>query len=166
MNLRHLVTYPIYLTGLGTSLLGLGWLFAPEPWLLDQKANEALLQTTYAQLLAADINAHLGDYLTGLYRFFGWWIFAIGLLVLAYAFAARLETKRARNVLHFTLVLIVGGLYALQLKFIPISPFLWATYGFAAMILLSFGASLKMDRSDGGGCEGIRRDTSRGTQSA
>lgn len=144
-TLRLFVVAPIYLVGLGTCLLGLAWLFAPEPWLLDQSANEVLLQTTFQQLLAADSNRHLSDYLTGLYRFFGWWIFAIGLLIVIYTLATRLGTMRERNYFYLAMAVIVAGLYALQLRFIPSSPFLWTSHGFALMIITSAVAARRLD---------------------
>ena len=143
MNLRSLITIPIYIIGVSTLLLGAGWLFAPQPWLLDQRANELILQTSFDQLLAAEVNTNLGAYLTVIYRFFGWWVISIGVMVLSYAFATRLETRRSQNILYLALAFIVIVMFYLEVKFIPVSPFLWAAYGFAAMLLLSFGASVK-----------------------
>jgi hypothetical protein len=144
MNLRSLVTVPIYIVGISTSIIGLGWLISPEPWLLDQVANEIILQTSFAQLLAADVNTNLAAYLTVIYRFFGWWVISIGLLISAYTYATGLETKRSRNVIYGLLSLIVIVVYIMQLKFIPVSPFLYAVYGLAAMILVSFFASTRL----------------------
>ena len=148
MNLRTLVTVPIYIVGISTSVIGLGWLISPEPWMLDQAANEIVLQTSFAQLLAADVNTNLAAYLTVIYRFFGWWVVSIGLLILAYAYATGLETKRSRNVIYALLSLIVIVVYIMQLKFIPVSPFLYATYGLAAMILVSSIASTKLSSNE------------------
>ncbi len=145
-NLRPFILAPIYLIGISTGILGLAWLFAPEPWLLDQNANEALLQLTYKQLFAADINRHLGDYLTGLYRFFGWWVFLIGLLILLYAFVTKLGTERERNYFYVVMFIAIAGLYVIQFQFIPGSPFLWSSHGFALMLLLSIAASIQLKK--------------------
>ena len=142
-TLRIFILVPIYLIRLSTGLLGLSWLLAPAPWLLDQTANETLLQTTFQQLLAADVNRHLGDYLTGLYRFFGWWILSIGMLIILYAHATRLDTLRVRNYAYLVLSVILGGVYFLQLKFTPGTPFLWSSHGFALMLVISFVASIR-----------------------
>lgn len=148
MDRRSLVTVPIYIVGISTVLLGLRWLFSPEPWLLDQHANEVVLQLSFVQLFAADVNTNLPAYLTVIYRFFGWWVISIGSLISAYTFATGLETKRSRNILHGLLSLIVIVVYIMILNFIPSSPFVYAVYGLAAMILLSFIASTKLP-SDG-----------------
>jgi len=147
MKLRRLVTVPVYIIGASTCILGLGWFLSPEPWLLDQRANEIILQTSFAQLLAADVNTNLGAYLTVIYRFFGWWVFSIGILILAYAFATKLETKRSRNIFYSVMSFIVIVVYIMELRFIPVSPFLWAAYGLAAMILVSFIASTRLPSS-------------------
>jgi len=144
MNLRKLVTVPIYIIGFSTCILGLGWLLSPEPWLLDQHANEVILQISFAQLFAADVNTTLPAYLTVIYRFFGWWVFSIGLFILAYAFATKLDSKRSRNLLYSLLSLIIVVVYIMELNFIPSSPFIYAVYGLAAMILISFIASTKL----------------------
>lgn len=144
MQPHRFVTYPIYLLGGSSVLLGLGWVFAPRPWLLDKRANEALLQSSYADLFAAPGNAHLAEYLTGLYRFFGWWVVAIGMLIVVYVATTGLASRRHRRPLYVTLAVIVGVLYVLQLKFIPVSPFVWTSYGFAAMVLLSAVAARRL----------------------
>ena len=144
MKLRTFVTVPIYIIGISTAILGLRWLVSPEPWLLDQHANEVILQMSFVQLFAADVNITLPAYLTVIYRFFGWWVISIGSLISAYSFATGLETKRSRNVIYVLLSLIVIGAYIMIMKFIPSSPFIYAVYGLAAMILVSFFASTKM----------------------
>ncbi|GIT32122.1 MAG: hypothetical protein Ct9H300mP2_2010 [Candidatus Neomarinimicrobiota bacterium] len=40
----------------GYSFLGVGWLFYPEPWILDRAPNEFILKTSFKELFAADIN--------------------------------------------------------------------------------------------------------------
>jgi len=144
MNLQKLVTVPIYVIGISTCILGLGWMLSPEPWLLDQHANEVVLQMSFTQLFAADVNTTLPAYLTVIYRFFGWWVISIGLLISAYTYATGLETKRSRNIIHGLLSLIIIVVYIMILKFIPSSPFIYAAYGLAAMILVSFFASTKL----------------------
>jgi len=144
MNLRTLVIVPIYIIGVSTCILGLGWLISPEPWLLDQHANEIILQISFDQLFAADVNTTLPAYLTVIYRFFGWWVFSIGLFILAYTFATKLDTKQSRNIFYGLLSLIIIGVYILELKFIPSSPFVFAVYGMAAMFLVSIVASVRL----------------------
>ena len=144
MNSRTLVTVPIYIIGISTAILGIRWMLSPEPWLLDQHANEVILQMSFVQLFASDVNTTLPAYLTVIYRFFGWWVISIGSLISTYTYATGLETKRSRNVIYVLLSIIVIGSYIMILKFIPSSPFIYAVYGLAAMILVSFFASTKM----------------------
>ncbi|MDX1377416.1 MAG: hypothetical protein R3307_01105 [Anaerolineales bacterium] len=151
MNRRSFVTVPIYIVGLSTILLGIRWMLSPEPWLLDQHANEVVLQMSFVQLFAADVNTNLPAYLTVIYRFFGWWVISIGSLISAYTFATGLETKRSQSILHGLLSLIVIVAYIMILNFIPSSPFIYAVYGLAAMILVSFLASTKLPSDRTGG---------------
>lgn len=144
MNLRKLITVPIYIIGISTVVLGLRWMLSPEPWLLDQHANEVVLQMNFIQLFAADVNTTLPAYLTVIYRFFGWWVISIGSLISAYTFATGMETKRSRNIIHGLLSLIIIVVYIMILTFIPSSPFIYAIYGLAAMVLVSFVASTKL----------------------
>ncbi|HSG42575.1 MAG TPA: hypothetical protein VLA72_05420 [Anaerolineales bacterium] len=144
MNLHKLVTVPIYIIGISTAVLGIRWMLSPEPWLLDQHANEIVLQMSFVQLFAADVNTTLPAYLTVIYRFFGWWVISIGSLIFAYTYATELETKRSRIVIYVLLSLIVIVAYIMILNFIPSSPFIYAVYGLAAMILVSFIASTKL----------------------
>ena len=62
-NIHNFTWIPLFLIGLGAVGLGLGWLIHPEPWMLDQPPNEALLQTSFQNLFAAKINVHLPEYL-------------------------------------------------------------------------------------------------------
>lgn len=141
---RHLTTIPIFLIGLGSIAMGLAWILVPEPWLLDQAANEILLQTSYETLLALPGNEALDDYLVGLYAFFGLWVFAMGLLVAAYVLATGLQSKRHRGVIYAALSIILTMAYWLQFTFIPTTPFLWVSHGFLLSLVVSFIASRRL----------------------
>ena len=112
------------LIGLSALGLGLEWCFHPEPWLIDQRPNEALLQTSFNTLFLEKINAQLPTYLTVLYRFFGFWLTSIGLLIITYVKVTRMGTSFARNVLLGVIFIILVGIYYLMLNFIPTSLFL------------------------------------------
>jgi len=58
-NLSFTLTFFL---GLSSIALGLGWLIASEPWLLDQSANEKLLGTSFSEILSAPINQNLHLY--------------------------------------------------------------------------------------------------------
>ncbi len=147
-TLHNLTWIPLALIGLSAVGLGLGWLFAPEPWLLDRAANEALLQTTFAKLFRADINRYLPDYLTLSYRFFGWWVFSIGLLLMAYILVTRLGTSLARKVIHGVLFILLGGVVYIEQTFIPDSPFVWLTWAVCVFWVLSVWASIQLKKGD------------------
>ena len=123
-TIHNLVWGPVFLIGLVALGLGLEWCFHPEPWMLDQRPNEALLQTSFNTLFAEEINAHLPAYLTVIYRFFGLWLAGIGLLIISYVQVTRMGTFLARNVLLGVMFIILVGIYYMILKFIPTSPFL------------------------------------------
>ncbi len=145
LNLKTLAIAPVVLIGASSMMMGLAWIFAPEPWLLDKSANEFLLQTSYDALFASPGVAQLSDYLKGVYGFFGMWIFAFGLMVVAYVKATGFSTKSHRNCLHGALLIILGATYALQFKYIPSSHFLWVSHSFLVAILISLYASSKLE---------------------
>ena len=67
--------------GLSMILLGFGWMFVDEPWMLDQVANEERLQMSFDDLFEFKINETLPGYLKQIYRFFGLWVFTIGIFI-------------------------------------------------------------------------------------
>jgi len=118
--------------------MGLAWIFAPEPWLLDKSANEILLQTTYKELFLREGNEFLKAYLQGLYGFFGLWIFSVGLMIVVYVKATGLDTERVRKYIYLTLVAISTGAYILIVTYIPTSYFLWVNHGVIISVVISF----------------------------
>jgi len=147
-TLHNLTWIPPMLIGLLAICLGLVWLITKEPWLLDKSANEALLGTTYTALFAAPVNAHMPDYLTLTYRFFGWWVLAIGLLIMTFVQVTRMGTRLARNSLHVVILVILVGIYIIEYRFIPSSPFVWLTHGLSGLWLLSVFAAYKLKAYD------------------
>ncbi len=142
--LYRLVWIPMALLAIGISVHGGMWMVLSEPWLLDQAANEVLLQTSYDKIFEMTATARLGDYLTALYRFFGFWILLIGLLMGFYMVVTRLENEPSRKYLHVFIVIALVGLYYFQYKFIPISPFLWTSHSMLFALVLSNLASRKL----------------------
>ena len=67
--------------GLSMILLGFGWMFVDEPWMLDKVANEERLQMSFDDLFEIKINATLPGYLKQIYRFFGLWVVTIGIFI-------------------------------------------------------------------------------------
>jgi len=137
-TLKWLVSLPIMGIGLGSMALGLSWILSAEPWMLDQAANEILLQTSFEVLLAIPGNENMGVYLNGVYGFFGLWVFSVGLLIVTYVFATGMDTARVRNYIYIALLLILAFTYIMQLTYTPSSYFLWVSHGFLVSIGISY----------------------------
>ena len=145
---HNLTWIPMFIIGISALTLGVVYVTIGEPWLLDKKANEMLLKTSYDTLFAQDENQHLPDYLTLMYRFFGWWLVSIGLLISIYVLVTKLGTRLARNSLHIVTVIILTGIYCIEYHFIPESPFLWLTHSIALLFLVSIYGSVKLKQYD------------------
>lgn len=136
-TVHNFIWAPIFLIGVASLAFGLIWILHPEPWLLDQPANEALLQTSFSELLLDDANKFLPSYLMVIYRFFGLWLITIGLLVLSYVKITKLGTNQARLSIHSTLFLTLISMYYLIFKYLPTSPLIPALYTFTLFLGLS-----------------------------
>ncbi|MCH7732144.1 MAG: hypothetical protein IIB44_06455 [Candidatus Marinimicrobia bacterium] len=147
-TLHNLSWIPVFLIGLIAVIMGLLWLIIDEPWLLDRAANEATLGTTFNELFSAQVNQNLPDYLTTIYRFFGLWVLGIGLFICTYVLITFMGTPKARNSLLTVLGLFLTILFYLAQTRIPISPFIYLIYGFILLYIVSFWASIQMNRSE------------------
>ncbi|MFQ6604353.1 MAG: hypothetical protein ACE5D8_02255 [Fidelibacterota bacterium] len=147
-TLHNLTWIPPFVIGLLSVLLGSSWVLSDSPWLLDQRANEALLQVSFQTLFHASVNDQLPEYLRLAYRMFGWWIINIGLLIMGYIHVTRMGTPLARNMLHIILFIMLTGLYRIEYVYISGSPFVWLTHGLAVMLGISIWASKKLKVHD------------------
>ena len=136
-TIHNFIWAPISLIGVVSLAFGSIWILHPEPWLLDQPANEALLQTSFNELFSYDANKFLPSYLIVIYRFFGLWLITIGLLVLSLVKITRLGTKQARFLIHSTLFLTLLSMYYLIFKYLPTSPLIPTLYVFTLFLGLS-----------------------------
>ena len=143
---HNLIWIPIFLIGIVSLAFGLIWIFHPEPWLIDQPANEALLQTSFDEIFSYSANKFLPSYLTVIYKFFGLWLITIGLLVLSHVKTTKLGTKQARVLIHSTLFITLLSIYYLTFKYIPTSPLIPALYIFTFLLGLSiyFSSRIKL----------------------
>ena len=107
--LHNLSLSLIFFLGLSVIALGLGWLISSEPWLLDRSANEKLLDNSFSEMFSDPINQNLHLYLTMLYRFLGWWMIGIGMLVISYIIVTRMGTEISRGFIHFVLFILLTG---------------------------------------------------------
>jgi hypothetical protein len=143
----HNITWiPVLVIGLSALFLGGVYTSINHPWLLDQRANELLLGIRYDDLFSQKINQFLPGYLTLMYRFFGWWLVSIGLLISTYVFITKMGTPLARNGLHVILFIILVGMYCIEFTFIPTTPFLWLTHGISLLLVMSVFGSIKLKR--------------------
>jgi len=147
-TLHNLTMMPFFVIGISAFFAGFGWLFAPEPWLLDESANVILLDEQYENLFADDINRNLPRYLKLLYRFFGWWVSLIGLLTLGYTYVTRLGTKVYRATIQIIYFIGLTGILIILLEFIPTSPFLFLNIFLWLMWSVSVYAGLKLSKYD------------------
>ena len=145
---HNLTWVPMFIIGLSALVLGVVYVTINEPWLLDKEANEKLLGVTYNTLFAQNANRHLPNYLTLMYRFFGWWVVSIGLLISVYVLVTKMGTQLARNILHVVTVIILTGIYCIEYHFIPETPFLWLTHSIALLFLVSIYGSVKLKQYD------------------
>ena len=143
---HNLAWVPMFILGLVALVIGVVYVTIQEPWLLDKKANETLLTVTYNTLFSQSINQSLPDYLTLIYRFFGWWLVSIGMLIVFYVFVTKMGTLLARNCLYFSIIIVLIGVYCIILKFIPKTPFLWITHSFVFLLLVSMYGSIQLTR--------------------
>ena len=139
----------IFFLGLSGIALGLGWLIASEPWLLDQSANEKLLGTSFSEILSAPINQNLYLYLTMLYRFLGWWMISVGILVISYIIVTRMGTAMSRGFIHSVLFILLVGTTVIEKIFISSSPFLILTILFWFLWFVSLWSSIQLKKYDG-----------------
>lgn len=147
-TLHNLTMMPFFIIGLSAFFAGFGWILSPEPWLLDESANVILLEESYESLFAANINRNLPEYLTLLYRFFGWWVSLIGLLTFGYTYVTRLGTKVSRTTIHVIYFFGLAGIFLILFKFIPSTPFMYLNTFLTLMWSVSVYAGLKLDKYD------------------
>ena len=138
----------MFIVGLSALVLGVVYVTINAPWLLNKEANEKLLGVTYNTLFAQNANRHLPNYMTLMYRFFGWWVVSIGLLISVYVLVTKMGTQLARNILHVVTVIILTGIYCIEYHFIPETPFLWLTQSIALLFLVSIYGSVKLKQYD------------------
>ncbi len=146
--LHNLSLSLIFLLGFSSIALGLGWLISPEPWLLNQSANEKLLENSFSEIFSAPINQNLHLYLTMLYRFLGWWMISIGVLVISYIIVTRMGTEMSRGFIHSILFILLVGTTVIEKKFISSSPFLILTILLWFLWFISLWSSIQLKKYD------------------
>ncbi|MFC1549943.1 hypothetical protein ACFL46_01440 [Candidatus Neomarinimicrobiota bacterium] len=125
---NKLYRLPFYLIGITLIILGPIWIFMDEPWMFDQVANEAALGTSFEELLNAEINHSLPDYLRIIYTWFGLWVTSLGVMIVLNIHFLDINNHKAKNIFSF-----VTGLFLLVSVFlgyttIPESPFIFVIW--------------------------------------
>ena len=144
-TVHNLIWTPIFLIGILSLAFGLIWIFHPEPWLIDQPANEALLQTSSDEIFSYNANKFLPSYLAVVYKFFWLWLITIGLYVLSHIKTTRLGTKQARVLIHSTLLITLLSMYYFIFKYLPSSPLIPILYIFTFLLGLSIYFSSRVE---------------------
>ena len=136
------LSYPLCFIGLVMIVCGSRWLIHPEPWMLDEVANVERLGMTFDNLFEEEINSTLPDYLRQIYRFFGFWVLTIGLLI------SSLSQNILKNNIGPQLLSIIGfmmffGMY-LGYTFIPSSHFIQLMWGLLICYIISLYSYIKL----------------------
>ena len=131
------VRYPLILISIVLCISGIRWLINPEPWMLDQVANEERLEMTFVDLFLLDGNSTLSAYLTQIYRFLGLYVLGIGSIFLSFTPTKFLEIDIVRTRFLVVLgVLLVSNL-VLAYVWIPSSHFIYVMWGAIALFCIS-----------------------------
>tara|TARA_B100001750_G_C15441415_1_gene563803 strand:- start:166 stop:621 length:456 start_codon:yes stop_codon:yes gene_type:complete len=143
--LQKLLSYPLILIGIIMMILGIRWMNVDEPWMLDKVANVERLNSSFIDLFSSTGSSiNLEGYLTQIYRFFGFWVLTIGMLITSFSSPSIIIKKhvgiRLLPILGYMLII---GLY-LGYTWIPSSHFIWLTWGLLGVYLLSLYAFLKL----------------------
>ena len=111
--------------------------------LLDESANVILLEESYENLFAENINRNLPEYLTLYTDFldggsadwtFDFWIY----------YVTRLGTKVSRTTIHVIYFFGLAGIFLILFKFIPSTPFMYLNTFLTLMWSVSVYAGLKL----------------------
>ena len=143
-TIHNLVWIPVCLIGVIAIALGSVWCLHPEPWLLDQSPNEALLQTSFNNLFSKKVNIGLPNYLKVIYRFLGLWLLSLGLLIIIFVQITRLGTKQAQKLIYVVIFFVLLGIYYLVLNYLPTSPLLPVLYMLTLLFFCSFYFSFQL----------------------
>ena len=122
---------------------GIRWLISPEPWMLDQVANEERLQMTFVDLFLLDGNSTLSVYLTQIYRFLGLYVLGIGSLLLSFTPNKFLEIKIVRQRFLIVLGILLVSNLVLAYVWIPSSHFIYVMWGAIGLYCFSLYNHLK-----------------------
>ena len=105
------INIPIILISVALCISGIRWMISPEPWMLDQVANEERLKMSFIELFLIEGNSNLSLYLTQIYRFLGLYVLGTGMIFLSFTSKKFFQIPLFRKRLLFVLgVLLFSNL--------------------------------------------------------
>ena len=127
--MNKLFKIPLLIIGFIFIIMGLGWIFVDEPWMLDRVANEERLNMTFDKLFSSEINETLPGYLKQIYRFFGLWVSIKGLFIVSFLREKFIKDSDIRKSLLICTGLTVYLALIFAYIWIPSSPFIYLGLG-------------------------------------
>ena len=143
-KLNRFVKYPVIIIATVISISGIRWLVSPEPWILDQVANEERLAMTFNELFLIEGNDTLSDYLKQIYRFLGLYVFGTGLMLIVFAANKFFKEKSFRNKYLFVLGILLFTNILLAYFWIPSSHFIYIMWAAILLYLISLYNHVRM----------------------
>ena len=146
LTYKYTLSLPLCCIGVMMIVLGIRWLIHPEPWMLDEVANVERLAMTFEQLFEPEINATLPGYLQQIYRFFGFWVFIIGLMILSFSLPNTIINQSIGNKMISIVGLMMSfGMY-LGYALIPSSHFITLMWFLIGLYFISLYSHIKIHK--------------------
>ena len=143
---KYTLSFPLCCIGVMMLVLGIRWLIHPEPWMLDEIANVERLGMTFEQLFKPVINATLPGYLQQIYRFFGFWVFIIGLMILSFSLPnSIIKLSIGNKIISIVGLMMAFGMY-LGYALIPSSHFITLMWFLIGLYLISLYSHIKIHK--------------------
>ena len=144
-TLDRYIKYPIIIICIVICISGLRWLISPEPWMLDQVANEERLAMTFNDLFLIEGNDTLDEYLKQIYRFLGLFVFAVGFSMLVFTSNEFFKIKRFRDKYLLVLGVLLASNIVLAYFWIPSSHFIYIMWGAISLYIISVFNHIKLE---------------------
>ena len=143
-KINRFVKYPVIIIATVICISGIRWLVSPEPWILDQVANEERLAMTFNELFLIQGNDTLAAYLKQIYRFLGLYVFGTGLMLIVFAANKFFKEKSFRNKYLIVLGILLFANIFLAYFWIPSSHFIYIMWGAILLYLKSLYNHFRM----------------------
>ena len=131
------INIPIILISVALCISGIRWMISPEPWMLDQVANEERLKMSFIELFLIEGNSNLSLYLTQIYRFLGLYVLGTGMIFLSFTSTKFFQIPLFRKRLLFVLAVLLFSNLILAYFWIPSSHFIYVIWIAICLYLFS-----------------------------